>query len=467
MKNDLLNNHWIRNLLGSQWFPIVPQFIMLGIFCMIIVGGFGVNTDDMAFAKVLRNTNLATLLVWAFWWPIMLIAATILGRVWCMVCPMELVSSLATRIGLRRKVPAVLARGWVIVIFYILIMVIGMYTFKIHRVPHRMAIYMLVLFGTTLLTGLIFEKRAFCNYVCPVTYLLGLYSCLSILEWRAKDSSVCKACKTKDCIAKDNCYKLTKHSCTSNLYPATINDNRQCLLCTQCLKVCPSNNLRFSLRIPFDDFFRQIELRNSEVGFLLVVSAFLIYDILPEWSVTGKILMWLPETIVNNLGVSGIASDVIAGIVLFLVLPVLLTLAVVALAKVFSKESFGSIARGFGLMLLPTVACTHLVKGIFKVVSRIPYFKYAFSEPKGVETATGIYKGVITVDKSVLNVLEPITNYLWAVMAIAVLVVTLLILRSSPSLKKFNAGTKASLFLCVLFYWGVLALAILMWRFSI
>ncbi len=460
-----MNTHWIRSLLGSRWFPIVPQFIMLGVFCLIIIGGLGVNTDDMAFAKVLRNTNLATLLVWAFWWPIMIFIAVILGRTWCMVCPMELVSSLAARVGIRRKVPAALKSGWVITIFYALILAVGMYTFSIHRIPHRMAIYLLVLFGTALLTGFVFEKRTFCSYVCPITYLLGLYSCISVLEWRVKDSSVCKACKTKDCIAKDNHYKLTKHSCTSNLYPAEINDNRDCILCTQCLKVCPNSNLRFSIRRPFADFFRRIELRTAEVGFLLAVSAFVLYDILPEWSVTGKILMWLPETIVNVLGAAGIASDVLTGIVLFIVLPVLMLLAVVALAKVFSKESFGSIAKGFGLLLLPTVACTHLVKGIFKAVSRIPCLKYAFSEPRGVEAATGIYNDVIIVDKSVLNTLEPITNYIWAVVALAVLVVTLLILRRSPSLKKFNTGTKASLLLGVLFYWGILALAIIMWRF--
>ncbi len=465
MKNNLLDTGWIGNLLGSRWFPIVPQFIMLGAFCLIIAGGWGIDTDDMAFAKVLRNTNLATLLVWAFWWPIMIVMAVIFGRLWCMVCPMELVSSIASRLGIRCKVPALLKSGWVITIFYTLILVLGMYTFSIHRVPHRMAIYMLVLFGVALLTGFIFEKRAFCNYVCPISYFLGLYSCLSVLEWRAKDLSVCKACNTKDCIAKDNYYKLTKHSCTSNLYPATIEDNRDCLLCTQCLKVCPDSNLRFSVRKPFSDFFGRIELRAAEVGFLLAISAFVIYDILPEWSVTGKFLMYLPKMIVSAFGATAIASDVLAGIVLFIVLPVLLLLAVVVLAKVFSKESFGNIAKSFALLLLPTVALTHLVKGIFKAVSRIPYLKYALSEPKGVKAATGIYNNVIKVDKSVLNTLEPITNYLWAVVALSVLVVTLLILRKSPSFKKFNIGAKASLFLGVFFYWAVLAMAIIMWRF--
>jgi hypothetical protein len=46
-----------------------------------------------------------------------------------------------------------------------------------------------------------------------------------------------------------------------------------------------------------------------------------------------------------------------------------------------------------------------------------------------------------------------------------VLVVTFLILRSSAAMKKYDTGTKAALLLGVLFYWGILALAIIMWRF--
>jgi NAD-dependent dihydropyrimidine dehydrogenase PreA subunit len=276
---------------------------------------------------------------------------------------------------------------------------------------------------------------------------------------------VCAACDTKDCIAKDNDYKLINRSCTSNLYPAKISDNRDCLLCTQCLKVCPNKNLQFSSRKPFADFFGQTDLRASEVGFIMLVSAFVVYDILPEWPVTKKILMWLPETIAGSFKAAAITANLLEGTVLFIVLPALLFLAVVALAKVFSKERPGSIAMSFGLLLLPTIACTHAVKGIFKMVSRVPFFKYALSEPKGVEAAKGIYDKTITVDASILKTLDPIANYIWAVVALVVFAVTLLILRKAAAMQKYNTGAKAVLFLGTLFYWGVLALAIVKWRF--
>ena len=79
---NLLNVRWIRSLLGSRWFPIVPQLIMLLVLGLLIAGGIGVTTDDASFAKVLRNTNLANLIVWSYWWPLIIIAAIILGRAW-------------------------------------------------------------------------------------------------------------------------------------------------------------------------------------------------------------------------------------------------------------------------------------------------------------------------------------------------------------------------------------------------
>lgn len=104
-KMNLLNVRWIRRLLISRWFPISAQLIMLIAFGLLIAGGFRVSTSDARFAKELRNTNLANLLVWSYWFPLLIVAAVLLGRVWCMVCPMELVSALAVRVGLRRKVP--------------------------------------------------------------------------------------------------------------------------------------------------------------------------------------------------------------------------------------------------------------------------------------------------------------------------------------------------------------------------
>ena len=82
---NLLEIKYLGKLLKSWWFPLVPQVLMFFVFAMLIYGGINVSTDDPVFAKELRNTNLANLMIWSFWGPLIIIAAILLGRVWCMV----------------------------------------------------------------------------------------------------------------------------------------------------------------------------------------------------------------------------------------------------------------------------------------------------------------------------------------------------------------------------------------------
>ena len=378
---------------------------------------------------------------------------------------MELVTSLAGRFGLRRKVPQVFKSGWIITIFYTLIVIVGIHGLSLHRIPQRMALYLLMLVGAALVVGLIYEKRTFCSYVCPIGHLLGLYALVSPFEWRADDPSVCKACKPKDCIIKKNHYRIVGRSCTSNLYPATINDNRDCLLCTQCLKTCPNDNLRLSTRWPFADFFCAIELRAAHVGFILLVSGFIVYEILSEWKPSKAILTWFPNHLVDAVGLTGPMASSLSAIVMFIVFPSVLLLAVAALAKITSTVSSGTIAKTFALLLLPTMAAAHLIKAILKMSSRIPYWQHAFSDPMGITTTQKILDRTLVLNKSVPNVLYPVISLVIAGLLLIALGATLLIFRKSPAVEKLDVRAKSSLFLGVVLYWSIFGVMIFMWRF--
>jgi polyferredoxin len=466
---NMLKIKYIGGLFRARWFPIVPQLFMLAVFVLLVAGGLGVTTNDPDFTDFLRNTNLSNLVVWSYWWPVIIIAAIFLGRLWCAVCPVELITYWAGRIGLRKQVPGILRSGWVVTIFYTLIWIVGVHTLAVNRIPHQMALYMLMLIILAVDISLIFRKRAFCSYVCPVGHLLGLYALVSPFEWRAGDPSVCRSCKTKDCVVKKNHYRLTRRSCTSNLYPATIRDNRDCLLCTQCLKACPYENIRFSVRRPFADFFAAVNLRPAEVGFILLVSGFVIYEILSEWSVSLAILMWLPDRCTHALGLTGSPVNFVSATIMFVVLPVLVLMVVAALAKLASGRkaaSFGATAGTFTLLLLPTIAGAHIIKSILRMSSRIGYWRGALSDPKGIETAQRIVAGTLVPDESVTNALEPAVSFAAAALLLAALAATVVIFRRSEAVQKHSPGVKIVLLLSVLAYWAIFDLTILIWRFG-
>jgi polyferredoxin len=459
----------MRGLFKARWFPVVPQLVMLAVFVLLVAGGLGVTTNDPDFVNWLRNTNLSNLIVWSYWWPVIIITAIFLGRLWCTVCPVELLTYWAGRIGLRQQVPHILKSGWVVTIFYTLIWIVGVHTLAVNRIPRQMALYLLMLIIVAVDISLIFRKRAFCSYICPVGHLLGLYALISPFEWRADDLSICKSCKTKDCFIKKNHYRLMRRSCTSNLYPATIRDNRHCLLCTQCLKSCPYKNIRFSTRRPFADFFTAVNLQPAEVGFILLVSGVVIYEILSEWPVSLAILMWVPDRCTHILGITGSMTNFVSAIIMFVVSPVIMLLAVAALVKLASGRNaapFGATINTFALFLLPTIAGAHIIKSVFRMSSQIPYWRGALLEPKGIETAQRLVAGTLVLDESLINALDPAMSFIAAVVLLVALAATMQIFRRSTIVQKHNPGVKVVLLLCVLAYWSIFGLTIFGWRFG-
>jgi ferredoxin len=466
---NLLRNRWTGGLLKATWFPAAAQLLLLAVFILLVFGGLGVTTTDPDLTQYLRDTNLANLIVWSYWWPIIIIAAVLFGRVWCTVCPMEFLTYGAGRIGLRRRVPGLLKSGWVVTVFYTLVWIVGIQTLGVNRIPHRMSLYMLLLILVAVDVSLIFERRAFCSYICPVGHLLGLYALLSPWEWRADDPGVCRSCPTKDCVAKKNQDRWAGRSCTSGLYPASITDNRDCLLCTQCLKACPRENVRLGVRRPLADLLAGVDLRPAQAGFLLVLSGIVVYEILSEWPASFAMMMWGPERLTQALGMTGVMSNLVSAAFLFLVAPALVLLVVTALARSAcgqERVSFGQTAKTLMLLLLPTIAGAHILKSILRMSSRLPYWSGVWADPKGIETAQQMVAGTLVPDTSATHALGPAVSLAAIALLLASLAATELVFRRMVVRQKLSPGVQAVLFLGALAYWSMFAVTILYWRFG-
>lgn len=452
----------VNSFFKRKYALLTLQFIALVVFVLLIVGAIGVTTNDPVFAKTLRNTNLANLIVWSYWWPIIIVTAILFGRFWCSVCPMELVTSFFGKIGLRKKPGGLLQSGWVITLFYALILIVGIHTFSIHRIPQLMAVYMLILLAVAIAVGLIWEKRTFCTYVCPIGHLLGLYALLSRRKLRVKNPAVCESCSTKDCISKKSHYKLVGRSCTSELYPPMIKDNRKCILCGQCFKSCSKDNIAIQ-RQPFSaSGLGSIKLSSAEIFFFFMVSGFVIYEVLSEWSVTKAMLLYLPNRINELFMVTGPFKGTVKAAVLFLLLPSLFYSLFALLSRFFSKaDSWKKLFSGLALAILPITASMHLLKALLKTTSRVPYWSYVFSDAKGVDTASRIVKNPHLLNNAFYSqILKPVDSVFAVLLIVLGLILSIAVIRKQQP----DRGSRTVSLVAALCYFTLFAVTILYWR---
>ena len=121
-----------------------------------------------------------------------------------------------------------------------LFIVIGLFSAITLTDPRVTAWILVGLILSAVLLSLVFERRAFCTYVCPIGGFTGIYAQTAPVELRVVSTAVCATHDEKTCYIE----------CPWGLYPAALRDSSACGLCMECLRVCPKDNIALNLR-PF------------------------------------------------------------------------------------------------------------------------------------------------------------------------------------------------------------------------
>ncbi|MBI4590674.1 MAG: cupredoxin domain-containing protein [Candidatus Rokubacteria bacterium] len=245
-RRDLLSwrpLHWLLTRRPFQFALIAPN--LLAFTLIVLAGLVGTTTGAM---------NFSTIFVWLTWWGLLVLLLIPLGgRVWCAMCPIPgpgewlargaIVDRARRTLGLGWAWPKQLQNLWPAFGGLLVLVLFGLI---VTTRPLVTALLLLGLALVALVTHLVFERRVFCRYLCPVGGLLGVYSMAAPLELRARDLEVCRQCRGKACFRGGEGYP-----CPTFQFPGGgMARNTYCLLCTECLKACPYDNLAVSLR-PF------------------------------------------------------------------------------------------------------------------------------------------------------------------------------------------------------------------------
>jgi polyferredoxin len=250
------------------------------------------------FGTPAGNHNFGIVYVWLVWWALLkLVLVPLFGRSWCSVCPIpapgdwiQRRSMITPRSGGKlytyatrflRKPGRTSARPWPRFLRNIWAQNIGflavaLFSALILTSPLATALTLLGFILASLLLSLLYERRAFCRYLCPIGGFVGVYSQMAPVAVRVKDPAVCASHTDKTCyIGSDAGYGCPYSNLLQNL-----ETNVNCSMCGECLRTCNKGNIAFYVRTPGADLLNTRGRRLDEAfnGLMMLGAAF-VYSV--------------------------------------------------------------------------------------------------------------------------------------------------------------------------------------------
>ncbi len=454
---DLLRLKPVRLVVLWHGFPYVFQVAMLMVFVALVILGWGLAAPAGVPAKLYAKSSLVTLLIWGLWWPAMVWAAVLLGRAWCMICPLELVSNVGERLGRRlgirqRPLARWLAAGWMIVALYaaIQMLVTGA---GLNRSPHLTAIFLYVLLALSCVTGLFLMHRAFCRGFCPVGLLLGTYGRGGMLAVRAGGTEKCAGCDERYCLRACNRTNLDGRSCPSLLNPPKLNSNRDCLVCGQCIKACRPDNMQLLLRPPFSRHDAREPMASRPVTlFVMLGSGFVLSELCTESPAAHQWFVAAPEWLAHHAGLGG-AAGWLEGLWTLVLVPVVMwTILGVLAQRVGNSGGLPETWRRLALPAAVVISAGHMAKGFAKFTGWAGFLPGALSSPDGVATARDIAANSLAAPAALLP--------MWAVASVGISLVLVALLLAIREARLANGGRRVAsavpLTLVAVLYGGII-----------
>ncbi len=347
---DLLQYSPVKRFLRSKWYP--------GLFRLISVMVFVAITVSLLWGTVDTHSNMGWAITWLIWWPLVPVTILLLGRLWCAVCPLGTIADFFQRFFSRNKPAPRFLRKYGIWLVNVIFLFITWYDYAYGLVGEvrPSGVLLLAITLAAVLAGVLFRRRAFCRYLCPLGGLWGNYNVSSMVEIRT-DQNRCKGCHTVDC------YRGNERAagCPMLVVPRTLESSRHCNLCANCIKACPRDAVKLNLRAPVLEI-----LESKKASFdVAVLAAVLVGIVFVQNFVMLEVWQKVNTWLIISLGVGRIAAFTLF-FAIAVAIPVLL---IWAIAQMGGRELRGEHFGLLGLSLIPFNLGSHIAHNLLHLLA--------------------------------------------------------------------------------------------------
>ena len=405
---ELTRNHLIKNLLKSRYPQLIVFIIMLAGYLFAILAGL--------IGTPVGSHNFSIVFVWIAWWAILiLIAVPFFGRGWCAVCPIPLPGEWLQRGAvlnppnkkpkwLNLRWPKFLRNIWLQNLSFLLL---ALFSSVLLTTPSVTGIVLAMMLFSAIGLSMVFERRSFCRYLCPVGGFIGLYSQTAPIELRIKNKQICVTCDGKPCYNGSS----SGYGCPWDVFPGGLTKNTYCGLCMECIRTCPHDNIAINLR-PFSTDLAKPPARLDEAfkSFIMLGSAMIYAGVLlGPWGML--------KDAAYNVGISNwfVYAAVFLGII-FIILPSLFALCVSRF------ENLNSFKKRFTILstaLIPLGLMFWVAFSLSFVFTNATYILASLSDPLGLGwnlfgTADAAWQPMLTSILAPVQTLALVGGLIWS-----------------------------------------------------
>lgn len=289
---DVLRWPLIGPLLRMRWSRLIGQIALALAALLVLLDGFT--------GPLQPHRNLATLLPWVHYRGLVVLALLAVGNLFCMACPFALPRTLAWRWQPRRRWPRFL-RNKLLGILLLVLILWAYEAFDLWASPLWTAWVVLAYFGAAFVLEMTFAESPFCKYLCPLGQFNFVHATVAPLQVTVREPAICRTCEGHPCVNGTS----RVAGCGTELYPLSMRSNLDCVLCLDCVRACPYDNVALAVRQPlaelrdpaawpvrWDLAWLVLVLTFAAVGNALgmVAPGYAALNLLAKWGVTSPAL---------------------------------------------------------------------------------------------------------------------------------------------------------------------------------
>ncbi|MGB3225155.1 MAG: sigma 54-interacting transcriptional regulator [Desulforhopalus sp.] len=263
---NLLRLKAVRSFLSNSLFPVLPRAVVGFFFVLVLALLF--------FGPTTAEENLGLTLSWVVGWPLLIFSFFFLARTWCSICGLSVPGWIAQAVlKPGRPTPHLIRKysGWIMTFLCIFLFWIET-AFDAYHSPRLTGWIIFSITMSSLFFSMFFKRRVWCRYLCPLGAINALFAMPSIVELRSNTHMCMNRCIDHLCYIGSE----KTAGCPMFRHPFQVDNNRDCILCGQCIKNCKLNSIHLNLRLAPQELWN-LQLPRLEDSVLVVSLAAIFF----------------------------------------------------------------------------------------------------------------------------------------------------------------------------------------------